>query len=1368
MRRLCQLLTLLSLMLSARVAFAQNDYTTTPNLALKLPKIGSTNAGVYINGDFTTLDAAVGQFHGGFVVTPFSATPIFNLASGNTFQLTLTGNVTSSAVNQPGVTAGQFLYLIVCQDSAGSRTFTFPTSFQTPLPTISPTPSKCSASTWVWSASFSAWINTGGSSGGGGGATPAPPAFSIQKADAGATSLAASSILDNGSTVTVSEPVSLASTLGVTGAITAAAATFSGTLTANSTIVSNAHVSSSANPAASGIVRLATGDQVCWRNFANGADVCLSKDASDVLSYAGVLSATAHRTASANPSLTGVLRLSTGDAIGWRNFANGADLLLSKNASDQLVWPNALSLGSGGLLLAGASSGTATLISLAAGGGTHTLPNNTGTLAELNLAQTWSANQSVANGTELRFFSTNAANYAGFKGGASTVNLVYAMPTTDATGTQCFATTAGSFVISFTACSAGTGTPGGANTYVQYNSSGTFGGTNTFTFNGTDTVGIGLLNTTLGKLQMFGNTSGSVTIQTQAVAGGTLAFTLPNASGTAQVSASTPLVASATTGNLTCPTCTKNGAAATANQLLVGGGGQDIVALGTLGTTTTVLHGNAAGAPTFAAVNLATETTGVTAIANGGTNGSTATVAFNNLSPTTTRGDISVRDATNNVRLALGGNGTCLTSNGTDAVWGSCAAGAVSGTATSGQGTFWNGLATIGGSINWLYSASSGHSLIQGANNVDMIYGKRFTDTAPTGNFIHLQNAAANTDLFKVDVSGAVTLVSLTFSGAGAGGLQMNQGAAPALVANAINLAAPASVAASGENFIFPGTPSSGFIRWTNSSGTLSGSFSAASGIGSCSGTSQVVQAVNDNAAPTCVSLLPSNFQSQSANLFLAAPNGSAGVPTFRAIASGDLPTIQLNSTSPGGVTNTLPIANGGTGQTTQTAAFDALSPNTTQGDVSYRNATNNVRLAPGTATQLLHSGTTPSWSAVSLTADVSGVLPLANGGTNASSGLANTNGAVYSDGTKLVSTATGGAGTLCLISVSGGVPSFGSCAGSASTVWSALTDPAAALSLSMGVNKSTFTSGVLTGTNGAWSFLDGNSSSTGNFFEIHTGASSAAKPFTVTALGTANGIQVDATGSLALIGSGNITANKLSRTITATTPLTIGGGASADLTADRTIACATCVTSGSALTSNAILLGSGGGQGVASLGSLGTTTTLLHGNASGAPTFASVATGDIAANAVGSGQQAVVNTYRSCSMVIGAENGSALADADLGPQRKQCQVPFAATVVEVDVSGDAGTPNVIVGKRHCTASPCVTGANETVSNLVSGALATAASGGSACSKTGATAGLDTFITCAATLQNTSLAVGDYIELVSGTAGGTAKRMTVVVHYTVN
>lgn len=62
-------------------------------------------------------------------------------------------------------------------------------------------------------------------------------------------------------------------------------------------------------------------------------------------------------------------------------------------------------------------------------------------------------------------------------------------------------------------------------------------------------------------------------------------------------------------GNVTAGTLT-------ANQIVLGNGGTAIVTLGSLGTTTTLLHGNAAGAPTFGAVNLASDITGNIPIAN--------------------------------------------------------------------------------------------------------------------------------------------------------------------------------------------------------------------------------------------------------------------------------------------------------------------------------------------------------------------------------------------------------------------------------------------------------------------------------------------------------------------------------------------------------------------------------------------------------------------------------------------------------------------------------------------------------------------------------------------------------------------------------
>jgi hypothetical protein len=54
------------------------------------------------------------------------------------------------------------------------------------------------------------------------------------------------------------------------------------------------------------------------------------------------------------------------------------------------------------------------------------------------------------------------------------------------------------------------------------------------------------------------------------------------------------------------------------------------------------------------------------------------------------------------------------------------------------------------------------------------------------------------------------------------------------------------------------------------------------------------------------LAVLPSNFASQPANTVLAAPNGSAGVPTFRAIVAADVPTLNQNTTGNASTATTL------------------------------------------------------------------------------------------------------------------------------------------------------------------------------------------------------------------------------------------------------------------------------------------------------------------------------------------------------------------------------------------------------------------------------------------------------------------------------
>jgi len=113
------------------------------------------------------------------------------------------------------------------------------------------------------------------------------------------------------------------------------------------------------NPALTGFIRMCSTDQVCWRNNAGTADLCINKNASDQLFFSTnpfaflnvVQTWTAQQTfnagivtnfvtsSSPTPALTGFLRLASNvDAIEWRNNANTGDVGLSKNASDILVY----------------------------------------------------------------------------------------------------------------------------------------------------------------------------------------------------------------------------------------------------------------------------------------------------------------------------------------------------------------------------------------------------------------------------------------------------------------------------------------------------------------------------------------------------------------------------------------------------------------------------------------------------------------------------------------------------------------------------------------------------------------------------------------------------------------------------------------------------------------------------------------------------------------------------------------------------------------------------------------------------------------------------------------------------------------------
>jgi len=86
--------------------------------------------------------------------------------------------------------------------------------------------------------------------------------------------------------------------------------------------------------------------------------------------------------------------------------------------------------------------------------------------------------------------------------------------------------------------------------------------------------------------------------------------------------------------------------------------------------------------------------------------------------------------------------------------------------------------------------------------------------------------------------------------------------------------------------------------------------------------------------------------------------------------------------------TDTIPITSGGTGETSASAALAALGgisdPTDTRGDIITRGASALGKVGIGANNTVLRSdGTDPSWGSVAAS-ELTGTLPIANGGTNA------------------------------------------------------------------------------------------------------------------------------------------------------------------------------------------------------------------------------------------------------------------------------------------------------------------------------------------------------------------------------------------------
>jgi len=195
-------------------------------------------------------------------------------------------------------------------------------------------------------------------------------------------------------------------------------------------------------------------------------------------------------------------------------------------------------------------------------------------------------------------------------------------------------------------------------------------------------------------------------------------------------------------------------------------------------------------------------------------------------------------------------------------------------------------------------------------------------------------------------------------------------------------------------------------------------------------------------ATPTSANLASAVSDETGSGSLVFATSPTLVTPALGTPSSGTLTSCTGLPLSTG-VTGTLPITNGGTGQTSASAAFNALSPITTTGDLILGTGTNTAgRLAIGLNGYVLTSnGTTASWQATSSgvtsfsagstgftpstatsgAVTLAGTLATTNGGTGLTSFT--TNGAVYATSTSALTTGTlpvasGGTGVTTLTGV--------------------------------------------------------------------------------------------------------------------------------------------------------------------------------------------------------------------------------------------------------------------------------------------------------------------------------------------------------------
>ena len=339
-------------------------------------------------------------------------------------------------------------------------------------------------------------------------------------------------------------------------------------------------------------------------------------------------------------------------------------------------------------------------------------------------------------------------------------------------------------------------------------------------------------------------------------------------------------------------TVTNTAGVLTASALMVGNAAADAKVLASLGTTTTVLHGNAAGLPTFGAVSLTADVTGVLPIANIATgaptgskfvrddgvlavpagSGSVTSVAasvpaFLSVagSPITTAGTLAITYSGTALSVANGGTGATSLTAYAPVFGGTTSTGAVqSGTVgTAGQVLTSNGA----GAVPTFQAAGSGFtggtltSALNEAPIVTIASGASVTIGAAAANTITISGTTAITS-FDTIASGAVRNVVF------AGILTLTHNATSLILPTAANITTAAGDVA--------GFVSLGAGNWRCAFYQRSSGLAVGSGSGLTNFTDSLVTAAPYSTTSAAIALIATNVAATNLDIVISTKGSGA------------------------------------------------------------------------------------------------------------------------------------------------------------------------------------------------------------------------------------------------------------------------------------------------------------------------------------------------------------------------------------------------------------------------------------------------------------------------------------------------------------